>query len=100
MHDRLTNPNAYTPAMKAATRRLRQEKIFYEVLTAFHIKVGDLNFYPGRGTIYRDGDQKALTKNGLDAFIEVARPHKRTDDNLHYLEIKEQQLEDEDAGPS
>ena len=83
------NPDTHKSAMEAAIRRLQQENIHFEVLTAFHIKVGDLNFYPGRGTIYCDGERRALPKSGLDAFVDCARPYKRTEESVHSLIIPE-----------
>ena len=91
------NPGTHKCTMERAVRRLRQEKIFFEELTAYHIKVGDLNFYPGRGTIYRDGDYKAFAKTGLDAFVNCARPRKRTEKNLNGIVIP---FEDDESGLS
>ena len=31
----------------------------------------NLNYYPSTGTIFRDGDRKALSERGIDALIEL-----------------------------
>lgn len=61
-----------SPAMQRAVRTLQQEGYHPEVLTLHQVKVGDLNFYPARGTIYRDGDTSSLDATGLEAFIDLA----------------------------
>ena len=38
-----------------------------------HLKIGPYNFYPGTGTIYRDGDNRALPKRGLKTFMQMVR---------------------------
>ena len=67
------NPASHKFAMAAAVRRLETERINYEVITPYHIKVDSINFYPGRGIIYRDGDHRALPKSGLENFVALAQ---------------------------
>lgn len=58
-----------------------------ELKTVHQIKVHDLNFYPTKGIIFRDGDPGALEQEGLDAFIRLLKPksrhrHAAEDENL------------------
>jgi hypothetical protein len=48
--------------------------------TLYQLKIGDLSYYPGRGTIFRDGSPEAMPEKGLDALLLVIhgikqRPH-------------------------
>ena len=67
------NPELHKSAMAATVRRLETERINYEVMTPHHIKVDGINFYPGRGIIYRDGDRRALPESGLENFVALAQ---------------------------
>ncbi len=67
------NPELHKSAMAATVRRLETERINYEVMTPHHIKVDSINFYPGRGIIYRDGDRRALPESGLENFVALAQ---------------------------
>lgn len=66
--------NDCSPAMRQAARTLKAEGVRFEIKTIHQIKVGDLNFYPARGTIFRDGDPGARDETGLDAFLQLVRP--------------------------
>jgi hypothetical protein len=55
--------------MTLALERLAAQRIRHEQTTAFQIKVGPFNFYPDKGTIYRDGDQKARPERGIENFL-------------------------------
>jgi hypothetical protein len=64
--------------MKAVLERLAAEDIRHEQKSDFQIKVGPLNFYPDRETIYIDGDEKARPERGLENFLAlVARVRAR-----------------------
>jgi hypothetical protein len=39
--------------------------------TVYQLKIDDLSFYPGRGTIFRDGSPAATTEKGLDALVVI-----------------------------
>ena len=80
-------PDKHKSAMAATVRRLKTERIDYEVMTPHQIKVDDINFYPGRGTIYRDGDRRALPESGLENFIALARAYQQEESNILYLEL-------------
>lgn len=63
------NRERSSPDMNIALERLAAERIQHEQTSAFQIKVGPFNFYPGKGTIYMDGDQKARPERGLENFL-------------------------------
>jgi hypothetical protein len=55
--------------MQRAIDILTHASIRFQKKTNFHIKVGHYNFFPNRGTIYLDGQPKALPQKGIDAFL-------------------------------
>ena len=59
------------PQVRHAMRVLRDRGVAFQLKTVHQLKVDDLNFYPARGTIFRDGDVAALEQNGLDALISL-----------------------------
>ncbi|MEY9392086.1 hypothetical protein ABIF65_011656 [Bradyrhizobium japonicum] len=58
-----------SPEMNFALERLAAERIRHEQTSKFQIKVGPYNFYPDKGTIYMDRDQKARLERGLEEFL-------------------------------
>ena len=79
------DPKTYSPTVKTTIRRLQKEKIGFDVKTPYQIKVDDLNFYPGRGTIFRDGDTKALREIGLDAFVALITKQQKASKNFFII---------------
>jgi hypothetical protein len=73
MPRRPIDPADFSPAMRRALQSLRKEGFHPEVTSLHQLKIEDLNFYPARGTIYRDGDQRALAQSGLAAFLKLLR---------------------------
>jgi hypothetical protein len=70
-----------SPRTLWAIKRLRQEGYFVSRPTDYQIKVGDLNFWPDKGTITRDGQRGRLSEQGLDALIALLpRRHHRQND--------------------
>lgn len=59
--------------MRLAMQYLDAEGVRYKMKTAFQLKVGPYNFYPGKGTIYMDGDQESRPERGLDHFLMIVR---------------------------
>jgi hypothetical protein len=57
------------PRMVEAIERLNALGIEFERKTVFHLKIDEWNFYPGRGTIVRDGCPGAEPDRGLDALL-------------------------------
>ena len=56
-----------------AMKALKQEGFPFKRPTEHQLKVGRINFYPGKGTIFFDGNKKAEEETGLAAFIELLR---------------------------
>ncbi|TXN76057.1 hypothetical protein FV234_24780 [Methylobacterium sp. WL8] len=71
------DPAKCSPSVQHALHRLREAGVRFDLKTVHQIKVDDLNFYPAKGTIFRDGDAGALDQDGLDAFIRLVRPAPR-----------------------
>lgn len=65
--------NDPTKAMAEALAALSRAGVKFEKKTAFHIKVGPLNFWPSSGKIFRDGDLKKHQELGLPAFLRQLR---------------------------
>lgn len=62
------------PIMRAAIEALMQAAIKFTRPSTHQLKSGCLNFYPEKGTIYRDGDPGALKERGLDTFVRLTKP--------------------------
>lgn len=54
--------------------------------TEHQLKIGEANFYPGKGTVFVDGETTRRKETGLDALAEVLR-------ELGYLGEPSDQLE-------
>ena len=66
-------PINHTTAMLQATAALARAGVRFQQKTGFQLKVGPFSFYPGKGTIYRDGDLQAFEEKGLPAFLRLLR---------------------------
>lgn len=55
-------------AMAEATTWLDQNRIGYEFIPPHQIKIGRINFWPGRGTITVDGEAEKRPEKGLDGL--------------------------------
>lgn len=73
-----------TSQMNSALERLRAERIRHQQTSEYQIKVGPYNFYPGKGTIFVDGEEGVRTERGLDSFVALLR--KLKDHNPPLLE--------------
>jgi hypothetical protein len=58
-------------AMKHAKTAMRSAKMPFRQTSPHQIKHGRLNFYPDRGTIFRDGDRAKLEEQGIVAFMQM-----------------------------
>ena len=56
-------------AMVDAIKALQDAGIRFERPTIHQLKVDSWNFYPARGTIFRDGAEKAERDTGVASFI-------------------------------
>jgi len=69
-------PNDPEP-MKDAIDTLSEIGVTFQRPTVYQLKVGDLSFYPGRGTIFRDGSPGAMAEKGLDALVLIIKGTKQ-----------------------
>lgn len=60
-------------AMAAAEAWLRRAGIRFTRKTNFQLKIGRVNYYPARGTIFVDGDPAQRPARGLAALEQVLR---------------------------
>jgi hypothetical protein len=65
-----TQPNDPQP-MKDAIDTLNEMDVNFHRPSVYQLKIGDLSFYPGRGTIFRDGTPAAMTEKGLEALVVI-----------------------------
>lgn len=56
-------------AMAEAVAWLNQNGIRFESLPPYQLKIGPLNFWPGRGTITFDGEDQKRPEKGLDGLM-------------------------------
>lgn len=61
-------------AMKQARAWLDMNKIRYQYLPPYQLKIGQINFWPGRGTITIDGEPGKRPVSGLIGLESVLRP--------------------------
>lgn len=57
--------------MKDAIHVLNKLGVTFKRPTLYQLKIVDLSYYPGRGTIFRDGSTEAMPEKGLDALLRV-----------------------------
>jgi hypothetical protein len=63
--------------MKDAIDTLNEMGVTFQRPTIHQLKIDDLSFYPGRGTIFRDGSPGAMTEKGLDALVFIIKGAKQ-----------------------
>lgn len=69
MFDAVRDKARITSAVRDAFHALEAAGHHPRICSPHHLKVGRLNFYPGRGTIFRDEDTNPRTERGLPAFV-------------------------------
>ena len=63
-------PNDSQP-MIDAIYTLNKLGVTFKRPTLYQLKIADLSYYPGRGTIFRDGSPEAMPERGLQALVLV-----------------------------
>lgn len=58
-------------AMERDKNTIRAAKMPFRQTNAYQIKHGTFNFYPDKGTIFRDGDRNRLEERGVAAFMKL-----------------------------
>lgn len=59
--------------MQKCCKQLNEWGVHYLVKSQFHVRIGSVNFYPTKGTIYVDGCVAKYKKKGLDFLKEVLK---------------------------
>ncbi len=62
-------------AMDDACRVLQAAGIQFDQVDDYQLKVGSWSFYPTKGTIFRDEDDRKDPRSGLAAFIAILKQH-------------------------
>lgn len=55
-------------AMNHAMRWLDERGVYYKQLPPYQLKIGQINYWPGRGTITIDGEISKRAEKGLEAL--------------------------------
>lgn len=63
-------------AMNAAAEWLRDNDVKFKQMTAYHIKIGAVNFWPKTGTITVDGEDQRRSERGLDGLEVMLIEHR------------------------
>lgn len=69
--DTMTKQDKAANAMAETTAWLDAKRIGYRFIPPHQIKVGEINFWPGRGTITIDGEDQKRPVKGLEGFIRI-----------------------------
>lgn len=57
---------------------LASEKVNFQRKTRHHIKIGPINYFLGRGTIYIDADDAAKPAKGFEALKACIEQHRKS----------------------
>jgi hypothetical protein len=57
--------------MDQARQWLAEHGVPFMQTSDYQLKIGRINFYPGKGTCFRDGDKARHGSNGLGGLIEL-----------------------------
>lgn len=85
--------------MRRAIEALNEASIRFARPTKYQLKVGDLNFYPTKGTIFRDRDDTALNERGLDAFIFLLTTPIRTPQFVNTIHLVDDEIDQSWSSP-
>lgn len=69
-HQRLNDAAPPSP-MEIARKWLNDHSIRFSEPSPYQIKIGSINFYPGKGTIFLDSHPKSLPEKGLSGLRSV-----------------------------
>lgn len=67
----MTTHQPHPDPMEQARQWLAEHCIPFRQTSDYQLKVGRINFYPGKGTSFRDGDKARHGIKGLDGLIEL-----------------------------
>lgn len=64
------------PEMRDAIDALNAAGVRFTRQTEHQLKIGPWNYYPARGTLFRDGENQVTRQVGLDALLaRISSPH-------------------------
>lgn len=64
------------PEMRDAIDALNAAGVRFTRQTEHQLKIGPWNYYPARGTLFRDGENHVTRQVGLDALLaRISSPH-------------------------
>ena len=64
------------PEMRDAIDALNAAGVRFTRQTEHQLKIGPWNYYPARGTLFRDGENQVTRQVGLDALLaRILSPH-------------------------
>ena len=72
----MTKKDRAAEAMSAAREWLTSRNVCFRDIPPHHIKIGLINFWPGRGTITIDGADGRCTESGLDGLEVILKRHR------------------------
>ncbi|MBM4128372.1 MAG: hypothetical protein FJ247_13780 [Nitrospira sp.] len=67
----MNNKHYYPDPMEQARQWLAERYIPFKQTSEYQIKIGRINFYPSKGTSFRDGDKARHSVKGLEGLIEL-----------------------------
>jgi hypothetical protein len=81
-------------AMHDAIAALKTRGFPYKQPSPYHLKYEDLNFWPTKGTIGRDGSSERLPERGIEAFIALIEQRERVKEERrrHVLDQANQRI--------
>lgn len=69
----MTTHTHHSDPMGQARQWLTERGIPFEQMTDYQLKIGRINFYPGKGTIFRDGDKARHSAIGLEGLTDLLK---------------------------
>ena len=69
----MTTHTHHPDPMGQARQWLIERGIPFEQMTDYQLKIARINFYPGKGTIFRDGDKARYSVIGLKGLADLLK---------------------------
>lgn len=67
----MTTHQHHPDSMDQARQWLSERDVPFRQTSAYQLKIGRINFYPSKGTSFRDGDKARHAVTGLEGLIEL-----------------------------
>lgn len=75
-------------AMVTAIAKLNEARIKFLRPSRYQLKIGDVNYYPGRGTIFVDGADSPEEGGGISEFIRQVKNRVNHKHDFNELNLK------------